>query len=145
MKNGIPTFDNPGQDADQGGAPATDTTDADAAAAEAAAAAAGPSSAPSLSKTDFVGVTGPVSGIVGLVTDPLGTFGKLSGIPDAVVDAVKAASAVGTIAGGLVSMPAFGPIGPFMAMNTLVGLARDYGLDVDDDTSNPDTEGMFGQ
>jgi hypothetical protein len=86
-----------------------------------------------------------VSGIVGLVTDPFGTLGKLSGIPDAVVNAAKAASAVGTIAGSLMSMPAFGPIGPMMAMNSLVGLARDYGFDVDDDTSNPDTEGMFGQ
>ena len=154
MKNGIPTFD-PNDPPDVEGSAAAETAaasssaaaaaSAQAAAAETAAVAAGPSSAQSLGKPDFVGVTGPVSGIVGLVTDPLGTFGKLSGIPDAVVDAVKAASAVGTIAGGLVSMPAFGPIGPFMAMNTLVGLARDYGLDVDDDTSNPDTEGMFGQ
>jgi hypothetical protein len=30
-------------------------------------------------------------------------------------------------------------------MNSLVGLARDYGFDVDENTSNPDTEGMFGQ
>jgi hypothetical protein len=145
MRNGIPTFDNPQDDEGQGGAPPTDTTDSEAAAAEAAAAAAGPSSAPSLGNPDFVGLTDPVSGIVGLVTDPFGTLGKLSGIPDAVVNAAKAASAVGTIAGSLMSMPAFGPIGPMMAMNSLVGLARDYGLDVDDDTSNPDTEGMFGQ
>lgn len=145
MRNGIPIFDNPQGDEGQGGAPPTDTTDADAAAAEAAAAAAGPSSAPSLGNPDFVGLTDPVSGIVGLVTDPFGTLGKLSGIPDAVVNAAKAASAVGTIAGSLMSMPAFGPIGPMMGMNSLVGLARDYGLDVDDNTSNPDTEGMFGQ
>jgi hypothetical protein len=154
MRNGIPIFD-PNDPPDVEGSAAAETAaasasaaaaaDAQAAAAETAAVAAGPSSAQSLGKPDFVGLTDPVSGIVGLVSDPLGTFGKLSGIPDAVVDAVKAASAVGTIASGLVSMPWSGPIGPMMAMNSLVGLARDYGLDVDDDTSNPDTEGMFGQ
>jgi hypothetical protein len=153
MRNGIPIFDPGDPEGVEGSvaeAAAAETSAAQAAAAaqdEADAVAQGPSSAPGGKATvDATGIMG-MTGFVDAVTDPIGFAMSKMGFSPAFGRSFSLAASIGSFMAAIATGNPFGVATGIPAIASKVGASiQDLPADsVDSDTSNPDTEGAFGQ